>query len=621
MTAGLGICLAAAAADLDQPVGLSGTGIDLVGGTRHPVLPGASVELVFGSQTVVGSTDEAGRYSISVDCNDPDAIVFVYVQGSGNQSHVRASRVVDSCAAIQQSVDAGDEFQVGLVSSISTAAYAVLRWYIEDVDTLSWPPDATELFNHRHSVPWVFARRVMDALPSMTLGKLPLPDGANATLDVVVDRLLLQEHTESLVAAVGWEAMAEAYRAVMWDAGIYLPTETLLGLSSLSYYCPHLISLCEASFQTFAGQPYHSNGTQGGAADLVFRALQDSVFGDGFRPPEDNLRAIRMTGESGAPLSEFIGFITHPDFGQIERRSIVEFADLRLLDASEILPLGAVNQQIRLTYPNGELPDEIMSGPPSPGGVIGNLYPTPSWSGPQPGESWHMPIRLGSNDEVSSTQVFRWDRLTFGANGVGQSLLSGLSFQYLMNDGVLELDGPDIGPHRFRFLGGDLDRHALVKTTYRGGTEAMASNTLSLVRDNDPPAFIPESAPVRFFGGFDLDERNLIPVGGFPRAYLVFHLDTDGTGWQASMEDPSQPGRPASSGDLSWHIDEHGRLVIERSFGTVSISRAWSPMAKHGPSGDLYVNELGPLITSEVGHEFSLIPGRLNLYRRIEMAD
>lgn len=606
---------------MDTSPGMRGAAIDLVGGTRHPVLPGASVEVVFGSQTVAGSTDGTGRYAVSIDCNDPDAVVFVYVQGNSEQSHVRVSRVVDSCAALHEGAGAEGEFQVGLVSSISSAAYAVLHWYIEDVASLNWPPNADEVFNHRHSVPWVYSTRVMEALPSMILGQLPLPDGAETTLDVVLDRLLLNDYTADLVLAVGWEVMSEAYAAVMWDAEIYFPTETLLELSSLSYYCAQIISACEVSFQTSAGQVYHSNGTEGGAADIIFRALQDSVFADRFRPPEDNLRAIRMTGANGAPLSEFLGLVNHPDFGQIERISMVENADLRLLDASESLPLGAVNQQIRFTYPNGELPDEILSGAPSPRSVRGNIYPSPSWSGPEPGESWHMPIRLGRDDEVTSTRVFRWDRLTFGGDGTGSSLLSGLSFQYQMNDGVLELDGPDIGPHRFRFLGGDLDRHPLFKATYRAGTDEMNSETLSLVRDNNPPGFVPESVPVRYFGGFDLDERTLIPVGGFPLAYLVFHLAPDGTGWQASMEDPSLPQRPANSSDLTWLIDEHGRLIIERPFAGGSIIRAWSPMMLHAPSGDLYINELGPLILNDPSHEFSLIPGRLNLYRRIEMTD
>lgn len=618
--AGIAIFFPVASAESTNSGGKSGAAIELTGGTRHPVLPEASVEVVFGSEKVVGGTDAAGRYSISINCDKLDAIVFVYVQGSGEQSNVRTSRVVDSCAALQENTNAENQFQVGLVSLVSTAAYAVLNWYFEDLDTLHWPPDAEELFNHRLSVPWPFASEAIVALSPLMLGRVPLPDSADTTLDVVLDRLALQAYTDDLFMAMSSEAIAEAYKAVMWDAGIYLPTERLLDLSSLSYYCPQIIRLCEVSFQTSAGQAYHSNGTQGGAAELIFRDSQDTVFNDQFRSPEDNLRAIRMTGANGEPLSELISFPWSPSLNQqIEQRILTEHADLRLLDASESLPLGTVNQQIRLTYPNGELPDEIRSGLPGLSNVSGSKFPAPVWPGPQPGESWHMPIHLGGDDDVASTRVFRWDRLTFGADGTGSSLLSGYSFQYGMNDGVLELDGPRIGPHRFKFLGGDLDRHPLFNVTYKLGTNEIVSETLSLVRDRNPAAFASETVPVRYFGGFDLDERNLVPSSGFPRSYIVFHLDTNGTGWRAFMEDPLLPGRPENSTDLTWTIDNHGRLIFERPVSNVFFRRAWLPMALHVPTGHLYVNELGPLIKNEPGHEFSLIPGRLNLYRRIEM--
>jgi hypothetical protein len=81
------------------------------------------------------------------------------------------------------------------------------------------------------------------------------------------------------------------------------------------------------------------------------------------------------------------------------------------------------------------------------------------------------------------------------------------------------------------------------------------------------------------------------------------------------------PNPPEGAEAVTWEVDEHGRLVIEReSFGNL-FGRAWTPMALDSGTMDLYVVEYGPYVESDLGFEPPLEPGRLNYYRKIDLDD
>ncbi len=619
------ISTSATATDYEQHVAPAGVapGITVSGQTHHPRLPSASVEVVFGSETVTGTTDTDGKYSIDMNCNENDAVVFVYVQGSGEFSHVKASRVVDSCAELNAAAGPSETFEVGTVSPVSTAAYAILRWYVDSVASLDWPPDVDDMLAHRHVVSGFYVMNIMGALPSMIAEHLPLPDGMETTLDLLLDRPALVEYADELIDQVDETVLDSARQAVFWDARMNFRTEVLSELSSLNYYCPPIQFSCIMSFWDVSGVDYYAlAGASGGLADVEFRELLDMVFSDGYELPEDNLRALRIRGEDGQPLSETVSFAFVPDVGQVEAIFTVQYQDLRVLDASEILPLGSVVEKTTTTYPGGELPDEeSISEFPAVRNVVRSDVSLPSWSGPQGGETWHMPLFLDPADEVASASNFRWDGLSFQIDGTGQTALSDLSFDWSMVDGALEIDGPDIDTHRYRLLGGDLDRHPLFKVTYRPASDEVRSGVYSMVLDNDPPAFTDETVVGRYYGGFgSKDELALLPMSGFPIEHLVFHFDEGGTGWRAFMTDPEQPEKPGEAEDFTWSVDDNDRLVIERPLNELfDMHRAWSPMALHGPTGLLYVNEVGPVFSDDPGFELPNIPGRLNLYRQIDL--
>lgn len=598
----------------------------LSGATLHPVLAEALVEIKFGSEIVTGQTDTEGRYDILVDCNDGDAIVFVYVQGGGELAHVRATRVVDSCAALGQAAEPTGIFAAGAVSPVSTAAYALLRWYVDNVQSLSWPPDVDDMMSHRHIVAGQFAGAILQALPSMIAGHLPLLDGFDTTLELVLDRPALLGYIGELNSQVDVALINSARQRVLWDASLNLRTEFLTGLSSLTMYCSPIAFLCDRSLWIGPASSYYAlGGGYGGIAGFEFRALQDRVFSDQFELPDDNLRAVRMTGEGGNPLSETQSLPFLPDFGQVEQRHSLEFIDLRILDASESVPLGSIVEKLRIFYPYVPMPDvEIISPFPTILSVLSSDATLPAWSGPQAGQSWHMPIFLGPNPVVSGGfQTFRYDRVTFEADGTGHTALSDLQFNWSMVDGVLELEGPDMNTHRYRFLGGELDRYPLFEVTYRPASEEVRSEVLAAIVDNGTPGFSSAHIPGRYWGGVGsmLDERRLLPLFGFPEQHLVFHLEADGMGWQAWMIDPEQPGRPDDAGNLIWTL-EGDRLIIDRALNPPSrMARSWSVIAVHESTQQLFVNEVGVAISFDPDFELPNVPGRLNLFRRIDLPD
>lgn len=596
---------------------LTGLGMTLTGSTDHPMLVQAAVEVVVNGQVFSGTTDADGRYSVPISCIDPEAIAIVYVEGTGSQSHIRASRVVDSCSLLSAASVPGQDFEVGAVTPLSTAVYVALRWYVDRSPSLTWPLTGTELIMHRHAIDLGVANTILFNLPSLIAEHLPLPAGKSNTLEVLLDRQALLEFQATLQADVDSEVISSAQYPILWSGRSVLRTSVLSSLEYNVMYCPAIASLCTTGFWKSGSQPYFGWATTGGEAELLPRDFQDQVFGDDYAVPEDNLRAVRLTRQGGQPLSFSISFINDPVHGQIERRIYTDFQDLRLLDASESIDLGSLVEQYRISYPGGELPEEILDqAVPSMRTVVRSDAELPVWAGPSAGESWYVPLFLGASG--GSSNPFRWDRLTFNGDGTGQADLLAAPFNWSLSSGVMEIDG--LGNHQFRLIGGDMTRHPLFEVIYQPATAGVRANVMSLIKDNNPPAFSLANVPGRYWGGFDLDELRLLPQS-FPQTYLTYEFQAGGVGWRAFMADPMDPARPPTATDLTWEIDAAGRLVVKReSFGSF-FSRAWTPMAVHGPTQDMYMIENGPYFVSDPAFDPPVEPGRLNFYRKIELGD
>jgi hypothetical protein len=449
----------------------------------------------------------------------------------------------------------------------------------------------------------------------------PLPTGKADTLAAILDREALLTYITDLQAEVDVQTIDNARKMTLWNSGLNARTSVFSALAAYLGYCPQIAQTCTTGFWREGGQLFFGWATVGGEAELSFREFQDAIFGDNYVIPEDNLRAVRLTRPGGAPLSYAVSFPFDPEYGQIERRTYSDFNDVRFVDASESIALSSRVEQSRVNYPGGEYPDEIsLPVVPTFYGTMRSDLARPDWTGPSAGESWYAPLHLGVAYGSGSFSPFRWDRLTFNGDGSGQSEVTGLNFTWSMDGGSLVLSGAEIGEHRYTLLGGDLDRHPLFEVVYLPGTSGVRADAKSLVRDNGPPAFTTESVPGRYSGGFDHDEFNLLP-SELPRSYLTFELHSGGTGWRGYLTDPMNPNPPEGAEAVTWEVDEHGRLVIEReSFGSL-FGRAWTPMALDSGTMDLYVVEYGPYVESDLGFEPPLEPGRLNYYRKIDLDD
>lgn len=618
----VGLNTANAASTESEAIGmLSGSPIEINGSTLFPALVLASIEVIFGDQTATGTTDSTGNYSITIDCNDNEAMVFVIVQGIAEQAHIRAARVVDSCAALNAAADQSGSFQVGPVSPVSTALFAVLNWYVERSLILEWPPSASDIHQHRYAVSGFLAGGVASVLPSMNAGLWPLPPGFDNTLDVLLDRQAYLEYRTDLFAQVDLEVFNAARQETAWSAQLNAGTDELSQQDSFRIDCQPIGNFCPMAMLSENGQDFfHVGGHTSGLAEVLFRALQDVIFADNHELPVDNLRALRMSRPDGEPLTESMSFFFVPGIGQVETWFYLDYIDWRLVNASEAIPLASTVDHNRRVHPNGELPNTASSSEfPSLISVVSDSASLPAWQGPTIGDAWHVPLHFGWTPEVATNSAFRWDRLNFASDGAGQTALTELNFTWSMSDGALHVDLPPLGMHHFRLLGGDMDRHPLFEAVFEPASPDVRSEFKAMIQDNAPPAFSTESAPGRYIGGFDLDELRLLPNTAAPVAYLVFQLDTGGTGWRASMTDPQITQRPTNAIDIDWSVDATGRLVTRmESTPDFFQHRAWLPMRLHEGTGDLYVLELGPFSNDDSDYQFPNIPGRLNFYRRID---
>ena len=596
-----------------------GAGLVLSGQTMHPLLAEAEVEVRFGQTVVESTTDSGGRFDISIDCADDDAIVMLFVRGQGSQQHIRSSRVVDSCASLIQQADGSGHFQTGPVSAVSTSVYGLLRWYVEDSPALEWPLNAEGLLRVRPALAGDVAMRSVNVLVAITDGLIELPDGIDQTLDLLLDRDQFLALEFELLSEVDPDLSALARRRVLWDARLNFRTEALAALDGVDVYCPAIASDCSASYLAGQEQDYFSNQNVGGPAESVLRAWQDIIHGDNFEPVEDNLRALRLTGPQGESLFESQAFVFVPGVGQVPAIIGTKYKDFRLLNASEALPLGSIVSKVVRSFPEHELPDEVIKGQvPGFRSVLSSDAALLPWSGPNSGEVWQIPLFLEPVQE-SGFRPARWDWLTFGADGQVVAELSGETLHWTFEDDVLVLESADLGQHQYRYLGGDFDRHPLFKVTRQPASEDMRSVIASLVRGNEVEITASE-VPGRYVGGFDLDEYNPLP-SWLSAGFFVFNLDADGTGWQANMEDPSASARPDDAIDVTWQIDQFGRVYIKRPFSPeMAQHRAWTFIRHYEPTEDFFVIELGPFTAFDPSYELANIPGRLNFYRRIEVA-
>lgn len=586
-----------------------GSVFDLVGSTRHPVLPNAQVDVHVGGIVSSAQADSDGRFEVSVDCSQPDQLVVVQARGAGNQSAIEHARLVHSCGYLQTQLDMANQFQAGLLSPLSTGVYAALRWFVENEESLSWPVSLSQIESYLNIIQLSRVSWVIEAHSYIGEGDVPLPAGLDTTLELALDRSALTSVVDQGRQIVPFEDRLPRLQAIHWDVGL-LRKPSLPNPPEYTWaYCVSLFRACPWYADLASDQSmYYGIPTSGGSGEWLDRGLQSLIFGDRMEVPEDNLRALRMTGSSGDPLFFSVSFPVI-DGEQVEQRFETVWFDVRIPDASELLDLLATASKTRLTYPNNpEIPDQIFE----PSLVffqegLTSLANLPAWQGPQGGEEWLLPIQTSPSLSPDTELV------TLNGDGTALAQLSGTSLAWQYSGDTLILSGASVPDHHVHFIGGIPGRHDSFLVEVGPGEASIRAFSEEGIEATDQSAFVAEEVPGRYLGGFDLD--TIMPSDPATDLDEVFTFDlfSDGTGLNATLPNATAP-MPSTARPVVWEIDAEGRLVIERTGSSSSIVRRWTRAAVSPSNGDIFMIETSPEFVSD-GDSPAFARPRFNFYR------
>jgi hypothetical protein len=588
----------------------SGLPLTLKGQVRQPRLGNATVEVEVGEQTFSGTSNPNGNYEIAIDCVPTDATVTIRASGASAQSTIRNARFLGSCGSLVDMSQGTGELTVGPVSVISTAAFALLNWLVEDTPTLEWPITADQLQQVRQTLQFQEIGRLVRVLAPIMNGTVELPAGPDDTLQLVLDRQAFLGAEAAFNGEIEPEDWADARRLIEWTPSTNRSIAGLEQSGLVQIYWPGLGSSPVFGFEFFdASSGVFANRSSFNVnAAFVFREIEDPViFSDGYAPPQDNVRALRVSGEGGAPLSTVVGFPFIPPHGQVEQLSHWDWVDIRIVDAGEAFNVFSSASQNRQEYPNGELGESISVDEFPTYNTAFNLdTELPSWTGPAAGQSWLMPITVTGQ---FGEKLFAHDRISFSPGGVAMAELLEETLTWNFEDGVVSIDGPNLDHHEYFLQGGLPGRDQLFQVVASRGTSDMRVGSAEAIVADASPAFDPASVAGRYVGSFAL-------TSPLPTTFFVIQIEADGTGWMGNMADFSDPGPPSGASELIWQIDADDRLVIRRDQSGAFQFRAWTVLATD--SNDIYVLEQGPFsFVSDPDFEVPNDPGRLNFYRQI----
>lgn len=609
----------------DEPVRSTPMGsglLTLQGSTRHPMLPNAEVQISAGSATPVsGLTDTDGRLQLEFDCSDPDGLVVIKAIGTGSLAQVGAARVVHSCAQLQAEADSSGNFQVGPVTPLSTAVYAVLHWTLSDLglqtEGISYPDVAPLQRTLQLNESW----RLLAVMPFINNQDIDLPGGFDNGLELALDRAELVAAQDIVFEQVPFERQESVRQALVFSPVLFRNPDPPVNEQTWARYCPALPRACPSIYTIepdLSGEYWIGPG---GPASFGFRGRQDLIYQERWETRTDNLRAIRVERLDGAPLSSS-SFILTIDGEQVEAYQDLLWQDLRLADASELIELIAATSKAVRRFPNNpEIPDQVFE-PTGVGFTAGftDLSLLPQWGSPGEGDTWMLPFYFEETTPERPGPV-GVDRVTFSIDGSAFAHRQNISLQWSLSDGRLLLNGDNIDTHGYQIVGDSLvaggHQHSLASV--RSESNLVWVLDRSIVQADGPAEFDEANVPGRYVSGFDLDR--VLPLNINPVRFQVFQLEQGGDGWFATLEDVQEPD-PGNTSPLDWTVNERGEIVIRRDFGSGFVQwRSWAA-ATLVNGQDQYVLEVGPVFVSDdPDYEIPFVPGRLNFYRKVVVAE
>ena len=590
--------------------------------TRSPALTNATVELWAGANAFSGSTDAQGRLNIEVTCDDEDDLVHVVVRGTGPQQGIDMARVMNACGVLETEALASGSFRAGPINPVSTAFYAITRWFERRHQEYDWPMSATELAEVRYLLGGLHVAYIAKAVDYWAAGLGNPPPGIDSSLALVLDKPALMSYVTHVEETVDLELLQSLLLRTRWDAAQFQrpsqPEHPGLILTS----CPELQRRCDDLFELNSDQTgQFSSNAFSGLGNWLDLGLGDVIFADALQLTAGNLLALQFDPLPGQPLSffEFLRLVEVPGKGFVQtpfRRETTR-AYLRIIDANDLFPMVGIQTEWREFFPEyPELGVTQTRGQFS--SILNGLLDwddRPSWTGPELSQQWALPLLKLEDDETPSP--FTMVRIQFTSADSAIVVDTNETVAWSFSDQVLTIDSPTLGPHRYHFLGGLPDRHQLMvvdaqpddSTLRRTATAAAIPATLA-------PGWEATDVAGRYVGGFDFD--NWLPTNpADPGGFFVLDLYPDGTGLSNQLEDldaPMTTGVP-----LSWELDDQSGLIIKRAFTFQNQWRRWQRLNDVPGSDDIYVLETQPLLLEPDQEPPETQEQRIQFYRRLDL--
>jgi len=278
--------------------------VTLVGRTEHPVLVDAVIQVSAGDQSVSTSTDQAGWFSATLDCDDPQALVIVKAFGSGSQSELGGARLVHSCAELLSNQTVEGNYEIGPLNPLSTGLYLIAGQTLgvfgpADID---WTLDS--LSPHRFSMQFDKLWRIATVIRLFSLPGFEAPPGAETVWDLLQSPQLI-----NLARNLNWELLedpqVEASFNTFWqDASLFQPVGTMGWPSSIGLSCARLmVATCAEALAVESDGSVLYQSLFGSVPAVVRRGAQfDRLFSDRFSGQSPAMRFLRASGASGQPL-------------------------------------------------------------------------------------------------------------------------------------------------------------------------------------------------------------------------------------------------------------------------------------------------------------------------------
>lgn len=412
------------------PDSIAGAGFESLAGVtiRGSVIPlsNGTVELRRGDVVLASAALTLGNFDITIPPQPPEAMLELRARGlaSENRDYIELASYVGTLQQLRDEAETSGIAGVGGVPTLAVSAESTARYALLRAEIAGRPAHECALAARSAALDVAAVRERTAVI------KLMIDNGGsyvarkatgNSTLDTVTSSVLLQAQID----------------AIEQDTpGALASVVALLGEAFCDYFDPEALMVLangDEQLNTVSGETYERiDATRGRHSDRFGAdGISHACSGDVYEATFDGDRV-----SLNFPVREVNGV-----FRQVreERRSVS--ARITRLDSSPGTIAVGIQQVNEATYPfEPTLPDVTASGSYRLD-LVRERSAAPFVANALEGNEYLMPTRLELTNQ--SSRDFEFERLSFGAGGVGQALDVNTAMQWQVNvAGELLLDLP-----------------------------------------------------------------------------------------------------------------------------------------------------------------------------------